>query len=107
MIREAIELAVNGDAVAVDCVQANDRYFINIAAAGFGAEITAETPVELKNFLGGGAYTLTGLVKALGFLNLMMAPSQLSRAVIKGRSWLGRFVIVVLREEVKSLRQMH
>ncbi|WP_085319289.1 lipid kinase YegS [Vibrio harveyi] len=67
MIREAIELAVNGDAVAVDCVQANDRYFINIAAAGFGAEITAETPVELKNFLGGGAYTLTGLVKALGF----------------------------------------
>ncbi|EKO3802045.1 lipid kinase YegS [Vibrio harveyi] len=67
MIREAIELAVNGDAVAVDCVQANDRYFMNIAAAGFGAEITAETPVELKNFLGGGAYTLTGLVKALGF----------------------------------------
>lgn len=66
-IRESIELAVNGDAVAVDSVQANDRYFMNIAAAGFGAEITAETPVELKNFLGGGAYTLTGLVKALGF----------------------------------------
>lgn len=67
IIRESIELAVNGDAVAVDSVQANDRYFMNVAAAGFGAEITAETPVELKNFLGGGAYTLTGLVKALGF----------------------------------------
>ncbi|MHA2706956.1 lipid kinase YegS [Vibrio owensii] len=66
-IRESIELAVNGDAVAVDSVQANERYFMNVAAAGFGAEITAETPVELKNFLGGGAYTLTGLVKALGF----------------------------------------
>lgn len=49
-IRESIELAVNGDAVAVDSVQANDRYFMNIAAAGFGAEITAETPLELKNF---------------------------------------------------------
>ncbi|NOJ20527.1 lipid kinase YegS [Vibrio jasicida] len=66
-IRESLALAINGDAVAVDSVKANDRYFMNVAAAGFGAEITAETPVELKNFLGGGAYTLTGLVKALGF----------------------------------------
>ncbi|YCO00457.1 lipid kinase YegS [Vibrio sp. VNB-15] len=66
-IRESLELAVYGEAIAVDSVQANDRYFMNVAAAGFGAEITAETPVELKNFLGGGAYTLTGLVKALGF----------------------------------------
>ncbi|CAM2904497.1 lipid kinase YegS [Vibrio mytili] len=66
-IGDALALAVNGDAALVDCVKANDRFFINVAAAGFGAEITAETPVELKNFLGGGAYTLTGVVKALGF----------------------------------------
>ncbi|WP_098414514.1 lipid kinase YegS [Vibrio sp. ES.051] len=66
-IEESLALAVNGQPVLVDCVKANDRYFINVATAGFGAEVTAETPVELKNFLGGGAYTLTGVVKALGF----------------------------------------
>ncbi|WP_243978047.1 lipid kinase YegS [Vibrio natriegens] len=66
-ISDALHLAVNGQSVSVDCVKANDRYFINVATAGFGAEITTETPVELKNFLGGGAYTLTGVVKALGF----------------------------------------
>lgn len=66
-ISDALSLAVNGQSVSVDCVKANDRYFINVATAGFGAEITTETPVELKNFLGGGAYTLTGVVKALGF----------------------------------------
>ncbi|MEZ8945382.1 YegS/Rv2252/BmrU family lipid kinase [Vibrio sp. 10N.247.311.12] len=66
-ISGAFELAVEGKAFAVDSVRANDRYFMNVAAAGFGAEVTAEMPVELKDFLGGGAYTLTGVVKALGF----------------------------------------
>lgn len=69
-IKASLSLAVEGQSALVDCVKANDRYFINVATAGFGAEVTAETPVELKNFLGGGAYTLTGVVKALG-LNLM------------------------------------
>ncbi len=66
-IAQAFTLALEGKAFAVDSVRANDRYFMNVAAAGFGAEVTAETPVELKDFLGGGAYTLTGVVKALGF----------------------------------------
>ncbi|MEZ9337057.1 lipid kinase YegS [Vibrio splendidus] len=66
-ITGAFTLALEGNALAVDSVRANDRYFMNVAAAGFGAEVTAETPVELKDFLGGGAYTLTGVVKALGF----------------------------------------
>ncbi|PTO52215.1 hypothetical protein CWN94_18545 [Vibrio splendidus] len=66
-ISGAFELELEGKAFAVDSVRANDRYFMNVAAAGFGAEVTAETPVELKDFLGGGAYTLTGVVKALGF----------------------------------------
>ncbi|RLA69086.1 MAG: lipid kinase YegS, partial [Epsilonproteobacteria bacterium] len=35
---------------------------------GFGAEVTADTPVELKNFLGGGAYTLNGVLKAMNFI---------------------------------------
>ncbi len=66
-IYDALLLAITGKTALVDCVKANDRCFINVATAGFGAEITAETPLELKNFLGGGAYTLTGVVKALGF----------------------------------------
>jgi lipid kinase YegS len=63
----ALKLALTGKAHPVDCVKANDRYFINIAAAGFGAQVTANTPIALKNFLGGGAYTLSGLVQAINF----------------------------------------
>ncbi|GAJ73099.1 LOW QUALITY PROTEIN: methylglyoxal synthase [Vibrio sp. JCM 18904] len=66
-IKRLYLLLLRGSSALVDCVKANDRCFINVATAGFGAEVTAETPVELKNFLGGGAYTLTGVIKALGF----------------------------------------
>jgi len=64
---EALRFAVSGTSVAIDIAKANDRYFINMATAGFGAEVTADTPIELKNFLGGGAYTLTGVLKAIDF----------------------------------------
>lgn len=64
---QALLLACQGMTTAIDAIRANDRTVANIATAGFGAKITAETPPELKNFLGGGAYTLMGLVKALGF----------------------------------------
>jgi len=63
----ALDLAVTGAAVPIDLGRANEAYFVNVASGGFGAAITAETPVELKNFLGGGAYTLMGLVKAIDF----------------------------------------
>ncbi|MBY5993457.1 lipid kinase YegS [Ferrimonas balearica] len=63
----ALALAQRGQAVPVDAVQANARHFINMATGGFGAQITATTPIALKNFLGGGAYTLNGLLQALRF----------------------------------------
>lgn len=63
----ALKLAVSGDPVAIDLVRANDRYVVNVASAGFGAAVTAETPTELKNFLAGGAYTLMGIIKILNF----------------------------------------
>ncbi|BEU04297.1 putative lipid kinase YegS-like protein [Agarivorans sp. OAG1] len=69
----ALEFALSNNAKAVDVIQATDLenqqkfYFMNVLTAGFGAQITAETPVELKNFLGGGAYTLSGIVQALNF----------------------------------------
>ncbi len=64
---QALSLALNGQAVPVDCIKANDEHFMNVASGGFGAYVTASTPVELKNFLGGGAYTLHGLLKTLDF----------------------------------------
>lgn len=64
---QALRLAQAGDAVAVDAARANDQHFINVASGGFGAQVTTNTPVALKNFLGGGAYTLSGLVQAIHF----------------------------------------
>lgn len=63
----ALHLAMNGQPREVDLGCCNEAYFINVAAGGFGAVVTAETPVELKNFLGGGAYTLMGVMKAITF----------------------------------------
>lgn len=65
---EALALAQTGSAKAVDCVKANDSHFINVASGGFGAQVTTNTPVALKNFLGGSAYTLSALVQALNFV---------------------------------------
>jgi len=64
---EALRFAVAGYVTSIDIAKANERHFVNMATAGFGAQVTAETPVELKNFLGGGAYTLTGVLRALDF----------------------------------------
>lgn len=63
----ALTLAIEAAPLPVDLVQANDRYFMNVASAGFGAAVTTETPAELKNFLAGGAYTLMGMIKLLNF----------------------------------------
>ncbi len=64
---EAMLLAVQSEAAPVDVVRANERYFVNVASGGFGAQVVAETPQSLKNFLGGGAYTLSAVIKALNF----------------------------------------
>ena len=66
-IEAALALAVTGNAKSIDMAQANDNYFINVASAGFGAQVTVDTPVELKDLLGGQAYFISGLVQALNF----------------------------------------
>ena len=60
----AIKLAATGRIVPIDVGRVNDRYFINVASGGFGAEVTASTPPELKKAMGGAAYTLMGIVTA-------------------------------------------
>ncbi|MGI9286567.1 MAG: lipid kinase YegS, partial [Pseudomonadales bacterium] len=64
---ESLRLALTGESRSIDAVQANEQFFLNVASAGFGAAVTENTPVELKNFLGGGAYTIAGLIQALKF----------------------------------------
>jgi len=64
---ESLRLALTGESRSIDAVQANEQFFLNVASAGFGAAVTANTPVALKNFLGGGAYTISGLIQALEF----------------------------------------
>lgn len=63
----ALDLCATGAAVPIDVGRANDHWFINAASSGFGAEVTANTPPELKRFLGGAAYTLMGAILAINF----------------------------------------
>jgi YegS/Rv2252/BmrU family lipid kinase len=64
-LTECLRIACNADGRSVDVGVLNGRNFINVASLGFGAEITATTPAQLKKALGGAAYTLTGLIKAM------------------------------------------
>jgi lipid kinase YegS len=63
----SLTLACEGSPRPVDLARANEHYFVNVASGGFGAAVTADTPVQLKDFLGGGAYTLMGILKAVNF----------------------------------------
>lgn len=90
----ALQLAQSGEAQTVDAVKANEHHFMNVASGGFGAQVTATTPVALKNFLGGGAYTLSGLVQAVNFSPYhgeLRSPDQsIKDAVIVGAVCNGR-----------------
>ena len=61
---KALQIAADGDAIPIDVGKVNDRIFVNVASGGFGAEVTAITPPQLKKALGGAAYSLMGLVTA-------------------------------------------
>jgi lipid kinase YegS len=60
----ALSLAAEGPIRRIDIGTVNDRPFVNVASGGFGAEVTARTPPELKQAIGGAAYSLTGLFTA-------------------------------------------
>jgi len=89
---EALRLAIEATPTTIDIVQANDRYFINVATGGIGAEITAQTPVELKNFLGGGAYTLSAVIKALSNIT----PSPEGKLTGNGIEIEGRYIAAAI-----------
>src|SRR5215467_5354959 len=56
---------MEGDSLPIDVGKANQHWFLNAASVGFGAEITATTPPELKRLLGPAAYTVMGAILAM------------------------------------------
>ena len=48
---QALALCMEGKPVPIDVGKANEHWFLNAASIGFGAEITATTPLELKQLL--------------------------------------------------------
>lgn len=60
----ALSTALSVSPQLVDVAHLGADYFINMASGGFGAEITTSTPMPLKRLLGGGAYSLMGMLKA-------------------------------------------
>jgi lipid kinase YegS len=78
-LTECLRIACTREGRAIDVGVMNKRFFLNVASMGFGAEITATTPVELKKKLGGGAYTLMGMVKAMSltpYTGKLLIPGQ-------------------------------
>jgi lipid kinase YegS len=61
---QALALCLEGKAVPIDVGKANEHWFLNAASIGFGAEITATTPPELKHLLGPAAYAVMGAILA-------------------------------------------
>src|SRR5437867_7840212 len=62
---QALALCIQGTEVAIDVGKANEHWFLNAASIGFGAEITATTPLELKHLLGPAAYAVMGAILAM------------------------------------------
>lgn len=63
--KKALSLCMKGEAVPIDVGRANDRWFINAANSGFGAEIAATTSPELKRLIGPAAYAVMGAILAI------------------------------------------
>jgi lipid kinase YegS len=87
----ALKLAASGEIVPIDVGQANERYFINVASGGFGAEVTANTPPEMKRVLGGAAYSLMGVVTAA-----KMTPFQSRVTLPDGRTKEGAMLVMAV-----------
>ena len=62
---ESLRIAATVSPRAVDVGSLNGHYFLNVASGGFGAEVTSQTSVVLKNAIGGAAYALEACIMAL------------------------------------------
>lgn len=62
---KALRFAATGKPHRIDVARLNDRYFINSAVIGFGAEVTFRTSERMKKAIHGAAYGITGFLTAL------------------------------------------
>jgi lipid kinase YegS len=62
---KALALCMKAEAIAIDVGKANERWFLNAASAGFGAQVTATTSPDLKRLLGSAAHTVMGAILAI------------------------------------------
>ncbi len=62
-VREAVEVAVQGEAVTIDVPRVNGRCFINVSTGGFGPDITEAASTKAKQRFGKFAYLFTALRK--------------------------------------------
>src|SRR5699024_7340854 len=62
-ILEAVDIILQDNAVPLDIGQVNDKYFVNIAAAGIFTEISYEVPSKMKTAFGELVYFLKGIEK--------------------------------------------
>jgi lipid kinase YegS len=87
----ALQLIASTDPVPIDVACCNDRYFVNVASGGFGAEVTANTPPEMKRALGGAAYSLMALATAM-----KMSPYHARVTTPDGEDHQGQLFVVAV-----------
>lgn len=82
---EAAKVILKGKAAQMDVGQANDTYFINIAAGGSLSELTYSVPSKLKSMYGYLAYVVKG-AEMLTRVALMNLRVEYDNGVFEGRS---------------------
>ena len=87
----ALLLAAEGDITPIDVGTVNSRIFVNVTSGGFGAEVTANTPPQMKKALGGAAYSLMGIVTAA-----KMNPYECRLTVPNGEVYEGLLLILAV-----------
>ncbi len=82
----ALNIALASTSEPVDVGMVNGRAFLNLATGGFGTEVTATTPEDLKRILGSVAYLVTGIKQATNLVT--------NKAIIRGDGffWEGSFL---------------
>ena len=82
---EAAKVMLKGKAAQMDVGQANDTYFINIAAGGSLSELTYSVPSKLKSMYGYLAYVVKGaeMLTRVAPMNLRV---EYDNGVFEGRS---------------------
>lgn len=84
----ALQFAAEGPSRPIDVGTVNGAFFVNVASGGFGALVTANTPPEMKQALGGAAYSLTALVTA------MQMTAYHARIRVEGRDREERLIVL-------------